>query len=351
MKAQTVTIIDPHPGVGRLLFCLFFGGLPLLILALNTLVGGGQVRGGVAFMVSIFVAAAVLVYGLRKGVMADPGRKCFIQSLDLYNRRLKTTERAFADYDRVEIHHERRSSSSSDGESRTYWVDAVYLMGLNARWRVGESKNAAPARELAEKLVRVTGFRVIDHTGDEPVVRSAAEIDLSLRERREKAAQRSRPLPEPPAGSKLSIGEWADATEIRLPPPSLLSARMLMATLPPLVIGGAVFATGVASRLPEGPVRYAFPAFFILLILVPLVRVLWPRLSRPRFLLTDDELAYARGFGIVLVDRVRAEDIEDITSRNRCVRIAADNKLLALTLHSSPQDVEYLVHYLKARFG
>jgi len=172
-----------------------------------------------------------------------------------------------SDVQRVSLTREVRRSRNS-----SYTVFPVRLHGLNVI--LEESRDPDKARAAAEQVAKFLGCPLADSSLGTQVVREAAELDESVRERVRRTGERPE-VPPPPACQRCRTRVVADTLCVEIPPPGFRAWHVvpLVAALGMPVFAAVVFVVPLLQErgMPTA-VKVALVAFIgVFFIAIPVL--------------------------------------------------------------------------------
>jgi hypothetical protein len=183
----------------------------------------------------------------------------------------------------------------------------------------------------AERLARVLGVPLLDTAGDEPLLRSPAELDLPLGERLARLG-RTPSAPGPPAQG-IETKSAAGVTRVTWPGSKAAAAYVFVAA-------GLVGLTALVSPASDDWLVYA--SWGLTLVLVALGTALHALLPPGR--LTLDDRRASRGRRVVGLDEVEAVRVD--TSLDPRVLLLGDRAQLRMEL-GTPEQARWLGRFLE----
>ena len=182
----------------------------------------------------------------------------------------KSATRPLADFEAVQVTKEVRRSKNS-----TYTVFPVRLtasVGKNVS--LEESRDAMKARKAGEEAAKFLGFKLIDRSLGETIVREAEELDESLRDRAKRTGETAG-VPDPPAGGRCTHSVVGDTLVFEIPPTGFKAGHLVAmaagALIPIIVVAFFAFPMLRDDKMPSG-VKLIFMLFLgVFFIGLPLV--------------------------------------------------------------------------------
>jgi hypothetical protein len=229
------------------------------------------------------------------------------------------TVHPLADFDQVAM-----SQRVERGRRRSYTVYPVTLVGPKVRAVEVDTKlTFSGADELAKDIARCTGFQFVDRSQGSPIVRLAAEVDASLRERQQGSGARVN-VPDPPADARSRVAVFGETIRFDIPAPGfhrrdlwgmgfglLVPAGVALLWLKPVYQRGAVPLPMMAA-LAVLLVGLPFVVFF-----VPPLSVAWRRTrveASPRELRVRFRGMILRRTRALLTHTVKEIEVVDLAS-------------------------------------
>ncbi len=226
---------------------------------------------------SIFATVgAAFVFG-RAGVTVDKLQGRIITWWGLLVP-FKSTQYNIADYDRVAIRQEVRRSKNS-----TYTIYPVRIEGGVESIDWDTLRDPTKARAAAEELAKFLGFKVVDASAGEEIVREADRLDESLRERRQRTGE-DIDMPDPPANMRTQCQVDGESITLIIPPPPATifdKISLAFAFVPGIVALGFFFAAFPKDMPPL--FRFIFMGFIgVFFVIAPITVMVGKVLARTR---------------------------------------------------------------------
>ncbi len=313
------------------LFGLPFLGMGLYVPLMPLLQGlpwSGGLGWSIPFSLPFLAIGAGLVFGRHESIV-DRAAGTATGRWKLGPLPLGATPSPLVAYDRVAIRREVRRAKNS-----SYHVYAVKLQGSGAILAVDEPRDPLKARRIAEDLARFLGLDLHDASeGGETVVRTAAELDMSIRER-----MRGQ-LPEigsPGRSPRATIVPIAEGFLVDLPPSNnrMAIAGSVVAGFAGVVFiglffGDLLFDEAIAAAPASVQLVFGSCALALLAgVLAP--TVLAVRQERTRVLLeaTPRGLRVAESsLGLTRQFAVRGDVIEEIEATDKAIVVRSDERI------------------------
>ena len=269
--------------------CLLFFGLPFLLTGLALIAGSlgiisiesfieSEVPWYLVFLIGMLFGTigAVLAFG-RAGLTIDRRQNKIIRWYGVWSW-VKRTEYPIDNYLRLTVTRETRSSGKS-----SYTAYPVQLRGGEGTnpIEIEAPRDYPTARKTAEALARFLNRPLEDSTSGETMVRQAAELDQSIRERVRRAREKVA-VPDPPARMKSRVYTEGGSTVIEIPSPGIWSITTISMAMSILVATLVVYMFLFPLMRLEMPkmLRDAFIGFFALFALLPILNSLFKGLAR-----------------------------------------------------------------------
>ena len=261
------------------------------------------------------VAGLVMIFG-RTELLIDRRQKRIVRRL-FFLVPLRTREFILGDYRRIAIGKEIKKNQNG-----THTVYPVRLEGGEEVQpiNIDEPVNYEDARQRAEALAHHLDLPVVDTSTGTPILRDAAALDETLRERlRKKGGPGS--LPRAPVFMKASVKEETDSLTVVIPPAGM-GMNAWVALVPTLIFGivVAVFFGEALGDLPlPPPIRVTLTAFAVMFfVAVPLLVRLRAVMARnreetavtatPAFLRVEKKAPMKKK----TIEEIPAEEIEEL---------------------------------------
>ena len=257
--------------------CLSLCGLPFLagglaaIAATLTANPSGPGVAAVMFILGLAFAAvgAIFVFG-RAGTVIDKNEGKLKKWWGLLVP-FHSEERDLGEFKWVEVSCEERRHGSS-----RLTVYPVRLGGTGKPVEISQPQDYETARREAENVAKFLEIDMADSSAGERVVRKAASLDESLRERVRKKGQRPE-LPEPPADMKTKMRLDGDTAVFEIPPRGFTAihyALLAVSIVFPAIIYFVFFRNIVYSQNMPIAAKAVLGGFIgIVFILMPFIAV------------------------------------------------------------------------------
>ena len=306
-----------------ILMALF--GLPLLLvgcgLTVASFFGGGQIEilpliAGI--FVTLLLAGAGLLVSIPARLEIDAHARTYRQRFGFLTL-TKAASGSLDEFDRVTLDREVRTRRSDHGR-RTYTVYPIRLVGPASRLDVVSRRKLAGARNQAEQVAKTLGLPLADRSGSEEIVREAAYLDESLRQRRRRTGEAPSEIPEMPQGAKTQFRR--EGEEMVLEIPSAGFTPDALAYLLPAVVVPAVayffFLRPMLREINAGPSRnvvIGLICFFF--VLLPVSTGVWAflRAIRTRYTVrVSPERLHVTRRGVLFwrTSKIPADEIEEL---------------------------------------
>jgi len=257
------------------LFALPFLVAGLVVLSIPFLMRETSPRnppGAIVYIVGgLFVLGALLALLWRGGVVIDRRQGTVLDWWGL-PRPISRTETKLSEFDHVSVGREVRKTKNS-----SYTVYPVGLRsGQRSPLKLGEEMRPQEGRRVAEDVAKFLSFRLIDESMGQAIVREAAELDESLRERMRRKGEHPA-LPEPPATLHVKTGVVGDTLSFEFPPKGFTGGTVVLMLIGLAIPMGALLAIVMPvlnEKMRPSDRFFAVVPFILFLVIIPFL-VCW----------------------------------------------------------------------------
>ncbi len=289
MKREDSRLTTPSPGLpsmrslrtedGRVEICWGGGwpslcGVPFLVAGCFVAFYFAQI-GGLLMIPGILSSMVLVVIGGwiwfgRAGLEIDADSRTYRQWYGLLALTKETTG-SLDEFDQVAVDREVRTSSRR-GRRQTCTVYPIRLVGPAKRLDIEACWDRTAAREEAKEVAKALGLPLGDRTGSEEIVREAAHLDESLRQRRRRTGEGPAEIPEVPEGMKTQFRTESDQMVLEIPAAGVTTGALrylLRAVVLPAILFVLIwyFLYFMLRDFANALTRYSLLGFFSLFLL------------------------------------------------------------------------------------
>ncbi len=320
----------PGLGVFLLIFSLFWGGIPTIVMLVN--VFSDEFNPMILCLLFFTLLGALLFcIGLNqffyKRVVTIDEHKVHVESQSMWGRSSWTEQ-----LDRYKgiLAHSEYHSGGKNSPSYTLYIVELYHDQNNRKIVLYQSRSESGFRKRWEDCCRKLNMKALEESSAGLLERNVDELDKSVREQVRDGSLRIDfdPSKPPPEGLKLHIaGEYFEITIMR--------KKNMLVGLIILLIVCAVFI-GLGIMLPNFPV--AIGGFFLFFLIIVVLAAAWEKYTFSQIRVSKNEVQSRREtpWGIIEGDRIDTSNVESVKiakdDRNLydVVVIASDDKTICV---------------------
>lgn len=269
-NSDSETILYRDGGIAQLLPAMLFLAMASGLVALVLVDRNGE--RAPLIPAAILGVAGFLLLTWRRGFLLHVRERTY-ESWWGFLVRWRTETGTVDDFRGVGVFHELRRS-----KNHTYHVYPVKLLrGNNGKpIQLEAPRKYEAARHSATGLAQATGLPLTDASQGVEIVREAAHLGESLRERASRLGTQASPFAPPPAGIRSRFAMEGRSIRFELPAPGY-SLRSLAPVIPVLIFEVFLFAAFLLNAIEDGdleawlePPQVYFLALFVLVLTIPL---------------------------------------------------------------------------------